>query len=99
MYYNIKNESKIYLGFNHEKIGPGYQIFVKTLTGKVISLEVHSAYSIELLKEIIFEKENIRRDQQRLVFSGKQIEDNRTLSDYAIEEGSSIHLIMRLRGG
>ena len=97
--YNIKNESNIYLGFKDEKIGLGYKIFIKTLTGKTITLEVYPNYTIELLKQIINEKENIRADDQRLVFSGRQLSDNLTLSQYNIEKGSTIQLILRLRGG
>lgn len=74
-------------------------IKVKTLTGKEIEIDIEPTDKVERIKERVEEKEGIPPAQQRLIFSGKQMNDDKTAAEYKVTGGSVLHLVLALRGG
>eukprot|EP00246_Nothoceros_aenigmaticus_P002087 TRINITY_DN12849_c0_g1_i2.p1 TRINITY_DN12849_c0_g1~~TRINITY_DN12849_c0_g1_i2.p1 ORF type:complete len:157 (+),score=38.99 TRINITY_DN12849_c0_g1_i2:98-568(+) len=94
--YNIAATSSIHLVL---RLRGGTMVKVKTLTGKEIEIDIEPTDSIERIKERVEEKEGIPPIQQRLIFAGKQMNDDKSARDYNIEGGSVLHLVLALRGG
>lgn len=75
------------------------RVFVKTMTGKTLTIDIGSSETVDVLKQRIYEKEGIPADQQRIIFAGIQIDDEQTLAHYLIPHEATLHLVLRLRGG
>lgn len=94
--YNIGDDATLHLVL---RLRGGMQLFVKTLTGKTVSIEIEEGESIEDVKAKIAEKEGIPPEQQRIIFGGQQLQDGKTIDDYNIGDDATLHLVLRLRGG
>jgi len=74
------------------------QVFVKNLIGRTITVDLEPTDTVRQLKDKIEQKEAIPHGEQRLIFAGKGLEDNRSISDYNIQSNSTVHMVLRLRG-
>ena len=98
--YKIENESIIKVIYQGViKSISTFQIYVKTLTGKVINLDVKPEYTIEYIGYLIYKSEGISLNQQRICYATKQLEFTKTIGEYNIKKESTLHLILRIRGG
>lgn len=93
--YGIKHESIIEAEFYSDS---GFNIFIKNFQGKTIQILAKSNYTIENIKELVYFRDGIPLDE-RLIFAGKQLENERTLEYYKIQKESTVHYALRLRGG
>ncbi|VAH05910.1 unnamed protein product [Triticum turgidum subsp. durum] len=94
--YNVQKESTLHLVL---RLRGGTTIKVKTLTGKEIEIDIDPTDTVDRIKERVEEKEGIPPVQQRLIFAGKQLADDKTAKDYNIKGGDVLHLVLALRGG